>query len=125
MSAVTGLPAGAAVHPDTFDLVHEPVPAAAAAAGTPSTAVQELGRFGGVDLGVWEMTEGGMYDTEADEVFVVLSGRATVQFLSPGGSVESVQELGPHTLMRLTAGTRTRWDVTQTLRKIYLTAPGG
>ncbi|MCC3282183.1 hypothetical protein [Arthrobacter caoxuetaonis] len=47
MSAVTGLPAGAAVHPDTFDLVHEPVPAAAAAAGTPSTAARNSAALAG------------------------------------------------------------------------------
>ncbi|WP_312182521.1 cupin domain-containing protein [Arthrobacter sp.] len=118
----TGLPAGVVIHPDSLDLVHEPVPESAVASGTPSTGLHELGNFGGVDLGVWEMSEGGMYDTEAEEVFVVLSGAATVEFLAADGSVAATHELTPHTLMRLAAGTRTRWTVTSTLRKVYLTA---
>lgn len=117
------LPAGVPLHPDSFGLVHEPVAASATASGAPSTGLQDLGLFGGVELGVWEMTEGGMYDTEAEEVFVVLSGTATVEFLDEDGSVASTHHLAPHTLMRFAAGTRTRWTVTSTLRKIYLTLP--
>lgn len=117
------LPAGLPLHPDSFGLVHEPVAASATASGTPTTGLQELGLFGGVELGVWEMSEGGMYDTEAEEVFVVLSGTATVEFLDADGSVASTHNLAPHTLMRFAAGTRTRWTVTSTLRKIYLTLP--
>ena len=122
MSTTTQLPAGTAIHPDSLELVRETVPAEAVASGSPATGLHPLGSFAGVDLGVWEMTEGGMYDTEADEVFLVLSGTATVDFLAGDGSVESTAELVPHTLMRLAAGTRTRWTVTETLRKVYLTA---
>lgn len=122
MSTRTWLPAGTAVHPDALELVHEPVPADAVSAGTPSTGLHPLGSFGGVSLGVWEMTEGGMFDTEADEVFLVLSGSATVEFLAEDGTAESAAELTPHTLMRLAARTRTRWTVTETLRKVYLTS---
>jgi len=121
MSTLTSLPAGTAIHPDALDLVHEPVPADAVASGAPATGLHQLGSFGGISLGIWEMTEGGMFDTEADEVFLVLSGSATVDFLAEDGSVTSSQALGPHTLMRLVAGTRTRWTVTETLRKVYLT----
>jgi len=122
MTALTSLPAGVPVQPDALDLVREPVPAEAVASGAPATGLHPLGSFGGVDLGVWEMTEGGMFDTEADEVFLVLSGAAAVDFLADDGSVTSTTALGPHTLMRLAAGTRTRWKVTETLRKVYLTA---
>lgn len=122
MSTLTSLPAGTAVHPDALNLDLEPVPAGAVASGSPATGVHPLGDFGGVSLGVWEMTEGGMFDTEADEVFLVLSGAATVEFLAEDGSAASTAELAPHTLMRLAAGTRTRWTVTETLRKVYLTA---
>lgn len=122
MSTLTSLPAGTAVHPDTLDLDLEPVPAEAVASGAPATGLYPLGSFGGINLGVWEMTEGGMFDTEADEVFLVLSGTATVEFLAEDGSTASTAALAPHTLMRLAAGTRTRWTVTETLRKVYLTA---
>ena len=122
MSTLTSLPAGIPVHPGALDLEHEAVPAEAVASGSPATGLHPLGSFGGVNLGVWEMTEGGMFDTEADEVFLVLSGTATVEFLAEDGSAASTASLAPHTLMRLAAGTRTRWTVTETLRKVYLTA---
>ena len=35
------------------------------------------------ELGVWEMTAGAMRDVEADEVFLVIAGRATVEFVDP------------------------------------------
>jgi len=44
--------------------------------GHPRTGIGTLGRFGGLEVGVWEMTPGVMRDEEADEVFVVLSGAA-------------------------------------------------
>ena len=114
------LPAGVALDASGLVIEMEPVPADAVAAGHPATGIHELGSFGGVNLGVWEMSEGGMYDTEVDEVFLVLSGEATVQFLAADGSVVSTAALGPHSLMRLAAGTRTRWTVSRTLRKLYL-----
>ncbi|MET4058847.1 putative cupin superfamily protein [Arthrobacter sp. UYP6] len=116
----TLLPAGVALDAAALVIGMEPVPADAVAAGGPATGIHELGSLGGVDLGVWEMSEGGMYDTEADEVFLVLSGEATVQFLAADGSVTSTATLGPHSLMRLAAGSRTRWTVSRTLRKLYL-----
>ena len=62
------------------------------------------------------MTPGVMNDVEADEVFVVLSGAATVEFA--GGS--DTLELGPGDVVRLAAGAETVWTVTETLRKVYL-----
>ncbi|MBD7996802.1 cupin domain-containing protein [Arthrobacter sp. Sa2CUA1] len=123
MPAGAGLPAGVPLQPDGLVLEHEPVTGSAVASGTPATGLCELGRFGGLELGVWEMTEGGMYDTEAEEVFLVLSGSATVEFLDEDGTVTSVHDLVPHTLMRFAAGTPTRWTVTSPLRKVYLALP--
>jgi uncharacterized cupin superfamily protein len=94
----------------------EDVPAAQRLAGTPRTGVKRLGEFGGVNLGVWEMTPGTMRDTEVDEVFVVLSGHGTIEF--EDGATVSI-EAGD--IVRLHAGQRTVWTVTQTLRKMYLT----
>ncbi len=53
---------------------HEPVPDTQRAAGSPTTGSAVLGEFGGCEVGVWETTPGTMTDTEADELFVVLSG---------------------------------------------------
>ncbi|GAA2985925.1 putative cupin superfamily protein [Microbacterium terrae] len=98
-------------------LAHEPVAADAATSGAPTTGVVELGAFAGAEVGVWEMSAGGMRDVEADELFVVLAGSATVEFDEP--ALPAI-ELGPGSVVRLAAGMSTRWTVRDTLRKVYL-----
>ena len=105
------------VHAATEWLEHEPVPADQAVTGEPHTGVAELGEFGGLQVGVWEMTPGVMTDVEAEELFVVLSGVATVEFDDDSPALT----LGAGDVVRLTKGTRTVWTVTETLRKVYLT----
>lgn len=107
----------AVVHAATLWLEHEPVPADRSMRGDPHTGIAELGKFGGLGVGVWEMTPGVMRDVEADEVFVVLAGAATVQF--DDGTPPLT--LGPGDVVRLAKGARTVWTVTETLRKVYLT----
>ena len=101
----------------TIALDHEPVPPTQTVRGEPTTAAAAIDEFGGLEVGVWEMTPGVMNDVETDEVFVVLSGAATVEFAT---GVPTMQ-LGPGDVVRLTAGAETVWTVTQTLRKVYLT----
>ena len=84
--------------------------------GAPPTGLRELGGFAGLEIGVWEMGEGVAFDTEVDELFVVLAGAGSIAFLDSG----EVLTIGPGDLVRLTAGARTRWTVTSTLRKLYL-----
>jgi len=98
-------------------LAHEPIPADEVLAGAPTTAVHELATLGGIEVGIWEMTPGTATDTEADEVFVVLSGRATIAFASSG---LPDLEVGPGSVVRLAEGMRTTWTVTETLRKVYI-----
>jgi uncharacterized protein len=102
------------------ELAHEPVPAEQSRGGEPATAAVDIGEFGGWSAGVWEMTPGVMSDVEADEVFVVLSGSATVEFADGTAALH----LGPGDVVRLAAGTETVWTVTETLRKVYLTPAG-
>ncbi|MFC7217004.1 cupin domain-containing protein [Streptomyces polyrhachis] len=64
--------------------------------------------------GIWQMTPGVVTDTEADELFVVLSGRATVVFEDG-----KVIEVGPGDMCVLREGDRTEWTVHETLRKVY------
>ena len=106
------------VHTDALalDLEFEPVPHSQLVAGTPSTGFAVLSSFDGREYGVWEMSEGAMSDTEADEVFVVLAGEASVLFVDTG--VE--WRLTEGSVGRLTAGQRTVWTVTRRLRKVYL-----
>jgi uncharacterized cupin superfamily protein len=84
-------------------------------AGSPRASSRALDRIGETEVGVWQLTEGTVTDTEADEVFVVVAGRGTVAF--PDGSEI---ELRPGTAVRLHAGDRTVWTVRETLRKIYI-----
>ena len=85
--------------------------------GEPATGSAVLGTFADLEVGVWEMTTGAMRDIEADELFVVLSGSARVDFADGSASLE----LGPGDVVRLAAGTQTQWTVHQPLRKVYLT----
>ena len=101
----------------TLPLEHSPLPADEVRSGAPTTGIRELGSFGGVELGIWEMTEGAAVDTEADEVFIVLSGRARVDFVE--SSLPSI-EVQAGSIVRLTAGMQTLWTVHETLRKVYI-----
>lgn len=105
------------VHAATEWLEHESVPAEQSLGGDPHTGVAELGKFGGLEVGVWEMTPGVMSDVEAEELFVVLSGAATVEFDDGSPALT----LGPGDVVRLAEGAKTVWTVTETLRKVYLT----
>ncbi|MEV0599179.1 cupin domain-containing protein [Streptomyces sp. NPDC050315] len=64
--------------------------------------------------GIWQITPGVVTDIEANELFVVVSGRATIEV--EGGSV---LEVGPGDACFLREGDRTRWTVHETLRKAY------
>ena len=116
------LSAGEGTDAAALELLHEPLPAASVVSGMPTTATLPLATVGtapdhGVEFGVWEMTPGTATDTEADEVFVVLSGRATIRFISPA---LPTLEVGAGSVVRLAAGMQTEWTVTETLRKVYV-----
>lgn len=98
-----------------------PVPEAQSGGGAPSVGHRRLALLDGHELGVWEMTEGTMYDVEADEVFVVTAGRGVVVIDAENGHPVRTAELRQGTLMRLSAGMRTTWTVIEPLRKVYLT----
>jgi uncharacterized protein len=98
------------------DLNHDPVPAEQSLGGEPTTAAADIGEFGGLEVGAWEMTPAVMSDIEAEEVFVVLSGAATVEFADGADTLT----LRPGDVVRLPAGAETVWTVTETLRKVYL-----
>lgn len=112
-----GMKPNTAVHAAAHFLEHEPVPPEQHPQGHPRTGSATLGRFGGLEVGVWEMTPGTLRDVESDEVFVVLAGAATVEFDDGTPALT----LAPGDVARLADGTRTVWTVTETLRKVYLT----
>jgi uncharacterized protein len=71
----------------------------------------------GAESGVWRCTPGRFRDVEADETFVVLEGRATIEFA--GGSVD----VRPGDVCSLAAGTETVWTVHETLLKGFRIEP--
>jgi uncharacterized protein len=109
----------AVVHAATLALDPSPLPPELVVAGDPEVGATELTTLGGVGIGVWEHGPGVSTDVEADEVFVVLAGRATVEVTSAEG-VQSVLELSPGDVGLLASGARTRWTVHETFRKVYV-----
>ncbi|SMG17898.1 cupin domain-containing protein [Agreia pratensis] len=102
---------------DALALSLDLAPADNVVAGTPHTGFYELMDTDGRSVGIWELGVGTVTDTEIDEVFVVISGSATVEF----DDSDETLSLRPGSVGRLGAGMRTRWTVTETLRKIYIT----
>ncbi|WP_084125808.1 cupin domain-containing protein [Demequina sp. NBRC 110054] len=95
----------------------EALPDSQVESGAPLAGAVVLSEVGGVEVGVWEHTPGVSTDVEADEVFVVISGRATIEFTDGSAPALSV---GPGDVVRLAEGQATRWTVTETLRKVYI-----
>jgi uncharacterized cupin superfamily protein len=89
-------------------------------AGAPRVASADLEELGAVSIGVWEITEGTVTDTEVDEVFLVLAGSGQIAF--DDGSTVTLQ---PGAMVRLRAGDRTTWTITETVRKVYVISSGG
>lgn len=84
--------------------------------GVVDTAVTTLGE---AEIGLWQVDPGVLHDVEVDEVFLVLAGSGSVTF-----DDGSVLALGPGVLVQLRAGDRTVWEITETLRKLYVALPG-
>ena len=98
------------------EVKHAPADPSDVLTGEPTMGTTPVTTLGdtGVEVGVWEMTVGTVRDVEADEIFLVLSGAATIT--TDGTSIA----VTAGDLVRLTAGTETTWEVTAPLRKLYL-----
>jgi uncharacterized cupin superfamily protein len=92
---------------------HEP---ADAVSGSPTAGATAVTTIGDLEVGVWEMSAGSARDVEAEEIFVLLAGRAVIE-LADGATFE----IKPGDLVRLAAGTETVWHVSEPLRKVYVT----
>lgn len=104
-----------AVDASALELEPAPLDSSQMLAGDPHVSAAQLLTTDTVEIGVWEHTTGTSTDTEADEVFVVLTGRATVA-VEDGPTLE----LHPGVVGFLDAGARTTWTVHETLRKVYV-----
>ena len=105
-----------AVHIPDADLEPDPLDPEQIVSGSPevSGAVLWESEDGRQIRGIWQITPGTVTDTEANELFVVVSGRATIAV--EGGPVFDV---GPGDACVLREGDRTTWTVHETLRKAY------
>lgn len=101
------------------ELEPEPLDPGQIVSGTPEVMSKEIWSSpdGRRSHGVWQITPGVVTDTEVDETFVVVSGRATVE-IENGPTLE----VGPGDLAVLHEGDRTTWTVHETLRKVYVAA---
>jgi uncharacterized cupin superfamily protein len=79
------------------------------------TASATLAPLAATEVGLWDAGPGSDTDVEVEEVFLVLAGGGTVTFEDG-----SVIDLVPGVVVRLHEGDRTRWDVTERLRKLYV-----
>jgi uncharacterized protein len=94
-------------------LTDDPLDPEQVVAGDPRTSTFVISASDDGESGIWRCTPGRFSDVEVDETFVVLEGRATIEF--DGGRVD----LGPGDVCVLVAGTRTVWTVHETLLKGY------
>jgi uncharacterized cupin superfamily protein len=105
-----------ALHIPDVELEPDPLDPARIVSGSPEVSGKVVweSEDGRRLRGIWQITPGVVTDTEADELFVVISGRATVE-VENGPTLE----VGPGDLAVLREGDRTTWTVHETLRKAY------
>lgn len=109
------LDAATVVHALTLELVHQPVDPAEVLSGSPTTGLAELTTVGESEVGVWEISPGTVTAVEEAEIFVVLSGHATLRRGDGSSVVLMAGSVG-----RLDEGEETTWTVYDTLRKVYV-----
>ena len=71
-----------------------------------------------LNAGVWEHEKGTSFDEEAEEMFVIISGKGKITILQTG----EVLLLKPGFVGALQPGTKTRcrWDFEENLRKVFI-----
>jgi len=106
-----------AINVSNLELEPDPLRPDQIVSGTPEVSGKVLweSRDGKRCRGIWQITPGVARDIEGDEIFVVTSGRATVERQDTG----EIIELAPGMVAILDAGAPTLWTVHETLRKAY------
>lgn len=122
MPEMPTLPAGIeAGHDVLFGPLEPTGPRAGADSGSPMTAIRVLHDAGPLQVGIWECTPGGWvieHRTNTETVHI-LAGRGRIT-----DADGTVHELAPGVAMVLPLGWSGRWDITETLRKLYVTLEG-
>ncbi len=99
----------------TQELTPDPLDPSQVVSGNPQVSAHELLETDTLAVGIWQHTAGVSTDVEVDEIFVVLTGRASIEVA--GGPTLVV---GPGDVGVLEAGAETTWTVHEDLRKIYI-----
>lgn len=122
MTDTIPLPASiAAAEADLFGPLEPTGPRVGADVGTPVTATRVLHHDGPVQVGIWECTPGGwsIERRTNTEVVRILAGRARIT-----DADGAIRELVPGSQVVLPRGWSGRWDITETVRKLYVTIEG-
>lgn len=85
--------------------------------GDPQVSLRVISKDGAVHVGVWQCTPGGwpIVDRGDTEVASILSGKGVITDADGAQRV-----LGPGTVVVLPKGWSGRWDISETLRKVYV-----
>jgi uncharacterized cupin superfamily protein len=96
--------------------LHSSGPRAGATTGEPIESELELYNDGHVEVGVWECTSGEFPSVKdgITEQMLFLSGDATIV-----GDDGTKYEIGPGVVIVTPDGWKGRWEIRQTVRKIY------
>jgi uncharacterized cupin superfamily protein len=96
-------------------------PRVGADVGDPMMSMKVLHAHPGFEVGVWECTPGGwaIVRRTSTETVHILGGRGTIT-----DADGSVRELHAGVTLVLPIGWSGRWDITETLRKLYVTVEG-
>ena len=83
----------------------------------PQVSAKEVANHGDIAVGVWECTPGGwpVVDRPDTEVATILSGAGTVTDASG-----TPTPIGTGSVVTLPKGWTGRWDITETVRKVYV-----
>ena len=106
---------------DLFGPLEPAGPRVGADVGSPMMSSRVLHAHGAVEVGVWECTPGGWAIVRRGntETVHILPGPATITDVDG-----TVRELRPGVTLVLPLGWSGRWDITETLRKLYVTVEG-
>jgi uncharacterized cupin superfamily protein len=119
MTDTINLPASIAVSDaDLFGPLEPTGPRVGADRGEPMTATRVLHDAGPVQVGIWECTPGGwsIADRPNTEIVHLLRGEATIT-----DADGAVRQLVAGSAVVLPRGWSGRWDITATIRKLYVT----
>ena len=112
-------PVISSVNVHALDVPLSPLPPTMGQTSGVSTGAVTMAPFEGMAVGVWEHSAGVSTDVEVSEIFVVISGRGRVT-CEQGGVID----LAPGVVGRLQAGARTQWEITEPLRKVWMSRLG-